>query len=67
MCIIEASITFMNVQIWTSCLSAFTEVLNSTLAKFVTIWRLLSSTKDDMLRGYTIAITPSAPYNTLPS
>ena len=32
-------------------------VLNITLAKFVTIWRLFSSNKADILGGYLIEIT----------
>ena len=63
----EASITFLNVKIWTSCLSSFTIVLNSTLESFVTIWRLLSSTKADMLGEYITVVTPYCTCNTLPA
>ena len=63
--IIEKIITFMNVQIWPSLLSAFTWVLNSTLEKFVTIWWLFSSTKAYILGGYIIYVTPFSPFNAL--
>ena len=33
----EASITFLNIQIWPLCSSSFTLVLNSTLSTFVTV------------------------------
>ena len=65
-CSSEASIPVMNVQIFPSCLSAFTWVLNSTITNSFTIWRLFSSTKADMLRGYIIALTPCSPCNSLP-
>ena len=66
-CSNEASIPVLNVQICPSCLSAFTWVLNSTHEKFVTIWRLLSSTKADVLGGYIIDVTPCAHWNYLPA
>ena len=53
----EARITVLNVQIWPSCVSALTIVLNIILETFVSIWRLFSSTKADIMGGYIIAVT----------
>ena len=67
LCSSEANIRFISVQRWKYLLIAFTWVLISTLAKFVTIWMFLLSTKANMLVGYIIDITSRAPWNGLPT
>ena len=64
-CSSAARITVLNVKRWPSFLSAFNLVLNGTLGKFITIWRLLSSTKAEMLRSYIIFVIPYSPCNSL--